>query len=663
MGARPVNPAPPAVISDEEMGAPPAIISDDEMGAAPAPVAAKAAPSDPGNPLANQARKFLGLNPRARFSFSNLMGDEPVIPPNPQPTGKPPAGGLQSPSDANNPLKDDWIGQNIIGGLVGGAAGRLAGPVLSKLGRAAPAMAGALGKAEPVVAGALDGAVNSKAQGGDALPGAEMGAGLATLGPLGRAVMNSRGGQSRQFIEQRGKGASVGAFSPGTGGVFDNELAGVTSDAAGEGEAAMRGSRGLLTHHEDKWSDATGNPVDDYRRSPGEYKSDIKAREKEAVGPAPAYDEPRATPEAQAKLDQIEAEHGTTKSVYRGVAGNVDSKVPSMPKREITDIVTAMRDSVDSLRTSPASRAKLREYLGILQQHADGEGTVHLSETDLNDLRSNLMREAKIGQNDLRGSAEAPLRKAAFMARDMVNEGPYKDVNAFYTKGSDENVARRKAAGLSAKFPKDRQTDLTRATRKIATDRYNTETADYTKRSAHAADESQAYLDDFESGKNRARKPREQLGLSEDIPSRRNVDEERLKLRLLDREKNTHTAGGKASYKGHEGPSLDEYLAENPEAQGHADLPGLASARNRLSFGLGPHVTDLMSAAHHAVNLASLPGKLRLLYLNRDAVAGRGLYPAAKAVAGGEADKLNPVFQGILAAQERDKKKDKKEHR
>lgn len=146
---------------------------------------------------------------------------------------------IKAASDANNPIKDDWGAQGIIGGLLGGAAGRLAGPLVSRLGAAAP-----------VATAAIEGGVASKAQGGSGVEGALMGGALGSLGPLGRAAMNSRGGQARQFIEQHG--GQVGVTSPGKGGPYERMDVSGTTDADIGAQAASSAEKGLGMLNQEK---------------------------------------------------------------------------------------------------------------------------------------------------------------------------------------------------------------------------------------------------------------------------------------------------------------------------------------------------------------------------------------------------------------------------
>lgn len=691
------------------------------MDAKPAPAAPQ---EEPANPYAAMARKLLNIDPRSRFHLSNIGKDDNVnltmadrarnagsavnsgidraffgVPTMLTRTLGDPGGLGKSVEDyrANNPTLSpitDTLGAAAPWGAAGGTAA-LAEEALpqvtnriaqaARTGLSAAATSGATSGMEALSEGkSLPEAGKTAARGAGAglVMGSTVGAGAGLMGQLGDAVVNSRGGQARQTIEQKGGGAYVGILSPGAGGVFDNELAGVTSDSAGEGKAAMLGARGLLGQHEQKWSDATNNPVDDYRRSPADYIRDIKSNANEAVGPRPKYDVAAATPGAESKLAEIESAHNTRKAAPVAQKQTLDESLKNGPRYDVTELEDQIKESLNDPATSDRSVSKLQRALSILDAHRDrgtatpediaqlrefesqrakanpgatagfdqliaplkakmGSGKILMTDPKLNSLRRYLYGNTSIGTSDVRPGSEAPILGAAGATKSLVDEGPYADVNSQFKDVYGKRQADREWLGLNKRIPKDRGADVQRIAKREAGAKYMNEKAAHEDASAHAKDETAAYLSDFESAKNRARKPRVQLGLSEDIPKRRAVDENALKLRLLDRGKNTHTAGGKTDFK--------DYVDENPEAQRQIDLPELAQARNRLSFGIAPHGGDLLSLAH----LGTIPGKLRLAALNASPIAGRVLYPGAQKARLAEPDlkKMLPLLMAARAAQ------------
>src|SRR6185312_10635411 len=61
-----------------------------------------------------------------------------------------------------------------------------------------------------------------------------------------RAWEASAGAKARELVEQKGGGARVGVLTPGSGGVFDRELAGVPANDKGIGAAAKVSAQKVL---------------------------------------------------------------------------------------------------------------------------------------------------------------------------------------------------------------------------------------------------------------------------------------------------------------------------------------------------------------------------------------------------------------------------------
>lgn len=306
---------------------------------------------------------------------------------------------------------------SAIAGAGGRAAAALAPAARSALGAAAQ---GAVkGVAGYEASAPLTAALSADAA-GNRLEAARQAAtdpiGLITSGALGgaseggrTAVANSRGGQARRFIEEAGGGAKVGVTSPGAGGVFDRELAGVPATDRGIGQAAERGAEQLV--------------------------------------------------------EQIKEQHRIeTSAPYKKMQAAIDASPAARAPRDVTPLVTQMQAAIDDLDTSSHARGVLKEQLELLEKHRDpANGAVVLPERQLNGLRRSLMRVAKIGDRAVPGEAEAPLRAAAFAAKQMVDDGPYRLLNAFYAQGAEETAARRVGLGMKAKPAKDQQVDVNKA--------------------------------------------------------------------------------------------------------------------------------------------------------------------------------------------------------
>lgn len=479
--------------------------------------------------------------------------------------------------------------------------------------------------------------------------GAAMAAPASALGALGEAVANSRGGLARQKIEQRGQGAKVGPFTPGKGGVYDRELGGMDwkKGSKTEGFAASRGAKGLMSTHEQAWSEATDYPIEEYRTPVSSYSREARAREAEARGPKPDRKSMyvgRSLPEAENRLGQIESERALDRKTFGALKAGVDDKAASFPLRDVTHLRTQVEEAIYDAETPEASVPKLERALKSMERHTDNEGRVMMPERQLNALRRRAFAGTSIGRGeDTRPGGEAVQREVAGDLKGEVDQGPYADVNKFYTKASGEHQARRQGEGLGKKEPKNRQTDVNRIASRMGSQKYIDDLASFDKRRSHAADERAAYVDDFASSKTRAAKERGQLGLDEDIPKRRQVDIGKVKRALLNREKDTHTAGDQ------DAPDIGDFVLAHPRAGVFRDLPDLAAERNKLSFGLKSHGSDLLEAAR----LASSHGKLRLLLRNLPGIQGRLLYPGAREAELAEPEllKLIPLLNAARRAQ------------
>lgn len=281
---------------------------------------------------------------------------------------------------------------------------------------AAPTMAGLHASAEGDRLGAALGAATD-------LPGAVMaGAGGAAGAAVSDKIRKSRGYQAREFVEKEGQGARVGVTTPGRGGVFDDELAGVGVDDHAIGTAARKGAEGVLRGLKEKKRADADRP---YREA------------KERVDASPQADE----------------------------VVNVKS------------VVDHMKKAVSDLETDDAVVGKLKGKLEQLEAYKLDNGAYAVPERQLNGLRRSLMRMAKIGQSDNPGEKEAPLRAAAFAVKKMVDEGPYADANKLYATGAAAETASRRQLGLKPKKPADNAIDRRKLKLTLEREGQNTKTA------------------------------------------------------------------------------------------------------------------------------------------------------------------------------------------
>lgn len=363
---------------------------------------------EPENKVAGMARDLLGMDLHSRFSLNNLREalTEGGGIPSRQPTGTPPVGPAPDKLTRDaGPMAEDWGANAIVGGLVGGAAGKLAAP----LGR--------------IAAGAIEGGVGSKVQGGSATSGAGIGALLASLGPLGRAIQQSRGGMARNFIEANN--GDVGIDTPGRGKPFDEMVTKGTTDADIGQQAAVSSERGLDIHR---------------------------------------------------------GEHDAVRGGIARGEGNIEDSPAAQARRPVTDLVTNIQDAIDHLATAPTTRANLREQLALInsKQPPGYNPQIHeptLTESDINAIRRSLDREGRTGIST--DEAKHPLRSAADNARDMVDQGPFGPTNKAYSAEYDRYQRGRRQLGVNERphTPEEKKTTVDRVTNLITRRGQNTVTA------------------------------------------------------------------------------------------------------------------------------------------------------------------------------------------
>lgn len=242
--------------------------------------------------------------------------------------------------------------------------------------------------------------------------GLAIGAGASAMNVVGPKIADrieeTRGAKARRIIEQKG-GGTVSLASPGKGGVFDTALAGIGTGDQAVGTAAQRGGEILV--------------------------------------------------------EKIRQDHRIeTSEPYRKLKAQIDATPMAREKVDVTPIVVNMMDAVDDLGTHPVVRSQLQEQLSILERRrANPEDPILISQEQLNALRKTLMKLSKTGMTDAPGANEAPLRSAAFAAKEMVDQGPYARLNELFAEGAQKTAERRKLLGLAKKSPADENVDFNKA--------------------------------------------------------------------------------------------------------------------------------------------------------------------------------------------------------
>jgi hypothetical protein len=250
--------------------------------------------------------------------------------------------------------------------------------------------------------------------------GGTLGAGASLLGQLGRAVLNSEGGQARRFIEQHGGKVGLGGVDLPEGYVTKG-----TSDADIGAQAEASAKRGLDMLNEEKRGALRGA---------GNTISRVSN-----------------TPEAGAM-------------------------------RDVSDVVANMRAAADDIGTAPQTRAALRDLVQSIESHQPKgfnpeTDPYKLSERDINQLKKSLDRAARTGASV--DEKLNPLLKAANQTREMVNEGPYADANAEYAKEAKRYQESRKLLGINKnpKTPEESEASATKVKNLITRRGQNTVTA------------------------------------------------------------------------------------------------------------------------------------------------------------------------------------------
>lgn len=268
-------------------------------------------------------------------------------------------------------------------GLMGAAQGavpflanNMAGRILAQGGAGALAGGGseaarAAVQGQPVLPAAANGLMFG-GLGGMALAGAGEAA-----GGMANAVRNSKGGQSRKLIED--SGGEVGPTSSGKGGPFEAELKGLPANDTGIGRASKSSAERILSGLESEHMTKTVKPA---------------AVEKEAIANSPAGD---------TKVDATK--------LY-------------------SDLVRLHK----SMRLSPSEKGVVNGVLNDMDNLIERRGSVEMTQTELNDWKGMLNGLSDPG-NNAPTVAEAKLAGVAHTAKEMVDQGPYRDINAITHEG------------------------------------------------------------------------------------------------------------------------------------------------------------------------------------------------------------------------------------
>jgi hypothetical protein len=505
--------------------------------------------------------------------------------------------------------------------------------------------------------------------------------GAAVGSAFKRGVLGSKGGKARALIDSnRSGGAHAGLLTPGKGGVFADELKGLGTDDAAIGRAAQIGSQGIVSHVEGQHATEHGY---DYREGPDlvrQARADrvdaIRRGETEASAAGrDAREEIRdvneearlhahgAAPELLSDLNERHRIEGS--EPYRVLKEQIDNSPAAFNKRDITPVIEHLQDAQHYLGTPDDVKQQIAGLLKELDTFRDPilGGPVMVPEWQLNGLRRKLSGMGNVGAEVPRGH-DAALAKAAGLAREMVDQGPYAPLNKLFAESASALEAGREGLGLKGRRGSNPATEeamvKARMVRSVKDPtafpgegpppgadmgpyrqriqdaearRFAAEEAARTTKAEVLAKEADT-LARVNRGSEAAIPDRNLLGLNENI-GQRAVDENQVRIALERQVRNSPAAGANRA-------NLPAFREKYPSQGRNIDLPVLQNARSDLSFRIKPKHGGAVAQAAGEVNPAlgvglmatkhPLVAALLAAAQNKDPIMGRVLYRPAKAL-------------------------------
>ncbi len=295
---------------------------------------------------------------------------------------------------------------------IAGGVERLLPQVANPLARAARATLASGGTG--ALMGGTEAAFNGEGLGEGAADAARAGAaglltGAAVAAPLSlsslaaRAVIGSRGGQARQFLE--GKGVEVGPGTPGRGGPMDTMETRGTSDADIGRQAEVSARKGI---------------------------------------------------------DMLNEEQRGVQGALGRRIGSIAESPEGAQLRDVSSLVANAEAALHEFGTNPQAKSAIEDFLATTRakqgQHFNPDvDSYFLTESDLNAARRDLDTAARTGLSN--AAQFHPLREAANEARSMVNEGPFKEANADFSLEARRYQKSRRLLGLAERNQKPEEPD------------------------------------------------------------------------------------------------------------------------------------------------------------------------------------------------------------
>jgi hypothetical protein len=219
-------------------------------------------------------------------------------------------------------------------------------------------------------------------------------------GGVWNKIRDSAGGKARALIEKLG--GKVSPLTPGKGGPFDNELAGLKPDDRGIGTAGRQSAERILGGMDD------------------------------------AYEREVMAPHVQNKA-----------TISSSPAGQ--ELVDSRP------IIAELEGLVSSNKILPAEKSVINQLLDEYAPYNKqlGERTAKLmTQSEMNDFRAALARTTNpAGQTQT--VPQSAMGNVFGAAKEIVDEGPYAATNAAFSRGKSEYESARNMLGLPKKAPEN----------------------------------------------------------------------------------------------------------------------------------------------------------------------------------------------------------------
>lgn len=317
-----------------------------------------------------------------------------------------------------------------------------------------------------------------RAAGSGLVGGTAMGAGTELLARGGTAVMNSRGGRARKFIEDNG--GTVGVTSPGKGQPFDEMVTRGTTDADIGRQSVASAEKGLsmLNPKHAARLAPSGELMSRLDRSPAGEEPRIEGIEplystlNEEVNKVGAP--PRTESTLGWALDEMD------KADAGRFRGQPEIRKPIVTRARSTDDPMAALEAVIGRPLDRASPAEIQQAFKTLRenerladaavragkpipervtQEAIAPDPRSLKESELNRIRRGVSERGNVGTS-VSGKDAGP-REAAAMLRDLVNQGPYAEANREYAKGSFSNQKERRLLGITERRAGPQETNAT----------------------------------------------------------------------------------------------------------------------------------------------------------------------------------------------------------